>query len=609
MPLFSQHIGRGTPKPPSPQAAATLLRRYRPLETRATGGFGSVEVCLDARLQRRVAIKRIPLAAPGAPVAAETVSAALAEARTASMLQHPNIVSVIDFSCDGTYAYLVMEYVDGLSLEEFLSQVDGHSLTYDEAAAVADALCEALAFAHENGVLHLDIKPANVLIDRSGHVKLADFGMATLTSAAGFGGARGGTIGYMPPEQLDGSVVDERSDIFSLATVLYEALCGISPFRAATPAESLALIEDGVEPPHDVLPDIPELSEQALLTALSPAPAARMTDVGAFEERFCAQIGHARSGSKSLARMIARITSDDAEADFPAVPTEDEPEPVDPALGLLGTRWGDARTWFTRALAGVSVLACSYRILAAMGLEHAPALLCALAIGAAAAAAPQIGSALLLCGFITMIVNATAPLAVIVPAAMTFAGGCGWWFVWGRTEPHASASLAATCALGALGAPIESCLAGAVLAALRLPPVSAAAATVIGTVLGRLCTASFAAGGALSSSSAANALVNASLGANTLIAALAAAGISTLLSHAWERYRANGSSVGYIVAAAIPLIACAAALALAHPMEIAALTPRAAANAGGAGIASSIIVGIDLFLFGFKHDLAESDRS
>ena len=107
-----------------------------------------------------------------------------------------------------------MEYVDGMSLEEFLAQVDGHSLTYDEAACIADALVQALSFAHENGVLHLDIKPANVLIDHSGHVKLADFGMATLASAAGFGGARGGTIGYMPPEQLNGEVVDERSDIF-----------------------------------------------------------------------------------------------------------------------------------------------------------------------------------------------------------------------------------------------------------------------------------------------------------------------------------------------------------------------------------------------------------
>ena len=201
MPLFPSqqrtHVlsrGSGHENVPAPGAtASSLLRRYRPLETRATGGFGSVEICLDSRLQRRVAIKRIPLASPDVRTTAETVSQALAEARTASLLQHPNIVSVIDFTYDAAYAYLVMEYVDGMSLEEFLSGVEGHSLTYDEAANIADALVQALTFAHENGVLHLDIKPANVLIDRNGHVKITDFGMATLASAAGFGGARGGT--------------------------------------------------------------------------------------------------------------------------------------------------------------------------------------------------------------------------------------------------------------------------------------------------------------------------------------------------------------------------------------------------------------------------------
>ena len=253
-----------------------------------------MEICLDGRLQRRVAIKRMPLASPCNRTSTETTATALAEARTASMLQHPNIVQVIDFSYDSAYAYLVMEYVDGMSLEEFLAQVEGNSLTYDEAACIADALVQALSFAHENGVLHLDIKPANVLIDRSGHVKLADFGMATLTSAAGFGGARGGTVGYMPPEQLNGEVVDERSDVFSLAAVLYESLCASAPFRAGTPADSLKKIAKGVLCPSDLLPDIPESAEDALLRALSPHPADRMDGTAEFGELFLGELGNPR---------------------------------------------------------------------------------------------------------------------------------------------------------------------------------------------------------------------------------------------------------------------------------------------------------------------------
>ena len=198
MPLFSQHTARFSPDVPlEGTSSRELLKRYQPLETLATGGFGSIEICRDTHLRRRVAIKRIPLI-NGAGMPASDIMDVLREAHTAAMLQHPNIVQVIDFTHDTAYAYLVMEYVDGMSLAEFLHRVDGHSLTFDEAAAIADALGQALTFAHANGVLHLDIKPANVLIDHSGNVKLTDFGMARLSSAGGFGGSRGGTIGYMP---------------------------------------------------------------------------------------------------------------------------------------------------------------------------------------------------------------------------------------------------------------------------------------------------------------------------------------------------------------------------------------------------------------------------
>lgn len=203
-------------------------------------------VCWDTRLQRRVAIKVIPLSLSGSEEAeASSLREALQEARTSSLLAHPNIVTVHDFESAGHYAYLVMEYIDGLNLLELLKRVEGGCLTYEECAHLLTCVGSALQYAHENGVLHLDIKPSNIMIDRSGIAKLTDFGMSTLASAVGYGGARGGTIGYMPPEQINGQLVDERTDIFSLGVVLWTALCGVNPFEADTAEESLAKILQG----------------------------------------------------------------------------------------------------------------------------------------------------------------------------------------------------------------------------------------------------------------------------------------------------------------------------------------------------------------------------
>ena len=151
MPLFSQHTARFSPDVPlEGTSSRELLKRYQPLETLATGGFGSIEICRDTHLRRRVAIKRIPLI-NGAGMPASDIMDVLREAHTAAMLQHPNIVQVIDFTHDTAYAYLVMEYVDGMSLAEFLHRVDGHSLTFDEAAAIADALGQAAEDQQDGG--------------------------------------------------------------------------------------------------------------------------------------------------------------------------------------------------------------------------------------------------------------------------------------------------------------------------------------------------------------------------------------------------------------------------------------------------------------------------
>ena len=613
---FAPRAPRGSrspiaPPPAAGSAASSLLKRYRPLETRAAGGFGSVEICLDSRLQRRVAIKRMPLASPDARTPLETTAAALAEARTASMLQHPNIVQVIDFTYDSAHAYLVMEYVDGMTLEEFLQQVEGHSLTYDEAACIADALVQALSFAHENGVLHLDIKPANVLIDHNGHVKLADFGMAMLASAAGFGGARGGTIGYMPPEQLNGEQVDERSDIFALAAVLYESLCATAPFRAGTPADSLDRIIRGVLYPSDLLPDIPEAAEQALLDALSPSPYDRMPSVAEFGDAFLARLGNPREGRKSLARIISRLTSDTEDALDPADGRAERVWELDPDKGYLGSRFPRAREYALGAVTGVAVAAVSWALLGDLQVGGAAVrAITAAGIGVGAGIAPQIGSALALAGWLMLIVNSTPLFEVLPLAVLAFCLMAAWWFVWGRLHPAASTVLVTCAALGlAAGDAMILAPASAVIGGFFLTPSVSAAASGAGAAFAQLLVASHLQAGTLGSLDALMALATPAFLVPAAGTVLIAAGTSWALTRTWVN-RQEGRSAYPLTVLYLLIPLCAVACRyLAHPMEISAVPPADAAVALGLGGLSSILVWLCIFALGYKRDFSEGDRS
>lgn len=617
MPLFSQHTARFSPDVPlEGTSSRELLKRYQPLETLATGGFGSIEICRDTHLRRRVAIKRIPLI-NGAGMPASDIMDVLREAHTAAMLQHPNIVQVIDFTHDTAYAYLVMEYVDGMSLAEFLHRVDGHSLTFDEAAAIADALGQALTFAHANGVLHLDIKPANVLIDHSGNVKITDFGMARLSSAGGFGGSRGGTIGYMPPEQLDieTGTVDERADVFALACVIYEGLCGSAPFMAATPADSLGRIIGGATYPSELIPHFPPEAEAALMSALSPMPQDRPSSIEAFCDQLLAGLGSVREGRRSLEQMVGELSNDECAADdIEPSSYEDDVVEVDPALGWAGTRWSHARNYTMRAISALSCGAFSFLLMQTAGVAALPGLVvAAIAIGAAAGLAPQIGSAISAVGFLVLMANTTMqaqgilsmlPVAVVFAAAMS-----GWWIAWGRTEAAASATLTCALALGCLtGDALLAAGAATSIAAFWLGPASAAAATGMGALFARLAAAALSAGGVLGLSNVVAALGDALLlAAIVLVAAIAAA--TSLLLNAHAKRAEQGSNLAAIVAIAVAGIGSAVSFCLAHHMEIASLAGPVVAKAAVTGILSSIIVGICLYLLGYQRTYTESDLS
>ena len=457
-------VGAGATQGRATPPEEILLGRYRVLARRGTGGFGTVCTCWDLRLQRRVAIKRMPLLAETGTTAEE----ALAEARTACMLSHPNIVTMLDFEADGAYAYLVMEYVNGLNLAELLARVEGGQLTAEECAHVVSSVARALAFAHENRVLHLDIKPTNILIDRQGTVKLADFGMATLSSAAGYGDARGGTVGYMPPEQIEGMLVDERTDVFALAVVACQALTGQSPFAAPTAAGSLDKIRRGAA--RSVLracPGLDPLAAETLLAALSPEPSARTPDVLDLADDLVSCLGDPHAGAASLRELVEQ-----AEVDDPA----EDPRPG-AALAL-------ARPWLpgaiVRALSALLAFAVLRHVLPALpGADDQFIAIASLACAGATALWPPLGS-VLAGGALVAALATTHPTSASFPLAACCAVALSaWWALAGRTDHLGSAALLLPCCL-------PSPSAGAALAGFALDPLPAALTGAAGYLAGSL---------------------------------------------------------------------------------------------------------------------------
>lgn len=492
----------------------TLLGRYRVLARRGAGGFGTVCTCWDTRLQRRVAIKRIPLLATedADGISASTADEALAEARTACLLAHPNIVTVYDFETDGTYAYLVMEYVDGLNLAELLARVEDGVLTHDECAHVLRSVAAALTYAHENGVLHLDIKPTNIMIDRQGTVKLADFGMATLASAAGYGGARGGTVGYMPPEQIQGLLVDERTDVFSLAVVTWQALTGRSPFASATPKGSLDAIIRGPKPPISKLdPDLAPEAEMALLHALSPTAAERTSSVRGFARGILPALGDGAEGAESLRELV-----DQSENDDPSVAAEPSDLPAHVRLPWLAPA-------LERAASAVCTFFAMYATLPALpGTTGAFSLIGALVSAAACAAWPPIGSALagvaLVVAFATANVTSMSfPLALAVAVCLAT-----WWVTCGRTDHVSTAAVLAPACL-------NSPAAGVALAGYGMDPLPAAATGAAGALLSLLASTAASSGFSAQATIATLAILLASPATWVIVAGC---GISALIASA-----------------------------------------------------------------------------
>ncbi|HKP87428.1 MAG TPA: tetratricopeptide repeat protein [Blastocatellia bacterium] len=225
------------------------LTRYRIIEKLGAGGMGEVYKAKDLTLLRTVAIKVISKTTPRAPGAE---SRFLLEARAASALNHPNVITIHEIGETDEHAYIVMEYVSGRSLGDLISS---RALTPDRIIDISRQICDALIEAHSRKIIHRDIKPENIIVSEREQVKLLDFGLAKPLDALSIGdsgataqesltsaGVIVGTLAYMSPEQLRGGPLDERTDIFSFGILLYRMITGRFPFSGATPVEIAASI-------------------------------------------------------------------------------------------------------------------------------------------------------------------------------------------------------------------------------------------------------------------------------------------------------------------------------------------------------------------------------
>jgi serine/threonine protein kinase len=260
------------------------LGRYNIIQQLGMGGMATVYKAYDTHLDGDVAVKVLRIDSLTFESLDKTIHRFVREAKALAKLTHPNIVKVIDYGEYEGQPYLVMPLLPGGTLKDKL----GLPLNWQAAARMLVPIANALEYAHQNHIIHRDVKPSNILINQKGELMLSDFGIAKILAGPDMSsltttGAAVGTPEYMAPEQAMAHEVDRRSDIYSLGVVFYEAITGHKPYTSATPLGALIMhARDPLTDPKVYIPDLPERVERVLLKALAMNPADRYQTMAEF---------------------------------------------------------------------------------------------------------------------------------------------------------------------------------------------------------------------------------------------------------------------------------------------------------------------------------------
>jgi eukaryotic-like serine/threonine-protein kinase len=322
------------------------------------GGMAQVFRATDRVLGRQVAVKVLDRRHKDD---ARFVTRFQREAQSAAGINHPNVVSVYDTGSEDGNHFIVMEYVDGDTLDDLLRR-EG-PLSPGRAVALAEPVARALEAAHQKGMVHRDVKPGNIMVDHSGTVKVVDFGIAraaatdTLTQT----GTVLGTAAYFSPEQAQGETVDARSDVYSLGCVLYEMLTGQQPFKAESPlAVAFKHVREDPVPPARLNSSVPPELDAVVMTAMAKDPAARYPSGGAMREALSATATGEMPAAVGVAPTQQVAAGDTSVMTRPA---------TTPATVPPGERRG-APAWLPWAVIAVIVLALVVLAYLAFGREE-----------------------------------------------------------------------------------------------------------------------------------------------------------------------------------------------------------------------------------------------